>query len=65
MAKYDNVTVRLSGTDGNAFAVMSKVSSALRKEGASASDVEDYLAESMSGDYDALLQTAHKWVNVT
>ena len=65
MAKYDNVTVRLSGTDGNAFAVMSKVSSALRKEGASASDVEDYLAESMSGDYDALLRTAHKWVNVT
>lgn len=65
MAKYDNVKVRLTGTDGNAFAIMAKVSGALRKEGVPASEVEDYLAESMEGDYDNLLQTAHKWVNVT
>lgn len=65
MAKYGNVSVQLSGQDGNAFAVMAKVSGALRKGGAPESEVEQYLAESMSGDYDNLLKTAMKWVNVT
>lgn len=63
-AKYDNVTVNLAGQDGNAFAVMAKVSSALRKEGVSNEEVEAYIQESMSGDYDNLLLTAMKWVNV-
>jgi hypothetical protein len=63
-AKYDNVTVNLAGQDGNAFAVMAKVSSALRKEGVSNEEVEAYIQESMSGDYDNLLRTAMKWVNV-
>jgi hypothetical protein len=65
MAKYDKVTVRLSGADGNAFAIMAKVSGALRKEGAPESEIEQYLAESMEGDYDNLLRTAMTWVNVT
>lgn len=64
MAIYKDITVELTGTDGNAFAVMATVSSALRKGGASESDVEDYLAESMSGDYHQLLRTAMRWVNV-
>jgi len=65
MAKYDHIKVRLTGSDGNAFAVMAKVSGALRKEGVPASEVENYLAESMEGDYDALLRTALKWVDVS
>ena len=65
MAKYDNVTVNLAGQDGNAFAVMASVSSALRKEGVPNNEVEQYLEESMSGDYDNLLRTAMKWVNVS
>lgn len=63
--KYDNVTVTLAGQDGNAFAVMAKVSSALRKEGVSEDDVQQYISESMSGDYDHLIVTAMKWVNVS
>lgn len=65
MAKYENIKVRLTGTDGNAFAIMAKVSGALREEGVPSSEVEDYLAESMSGDYDALLRTAMRWVDVS
>jgi hypothetical protein len=65
MAKYDNVTVNLSGTDGNAFAVMATVKSALEKGGAPQDEIEQYLAESMSGDYDNLLRTAMKWVHVS
>jgi hypothetical protein len=63
MAKYD-VTVRLSGKDGNAFAIMGEVSKALRKAGASTDDISEYQKQSMSGDYDNLLQTAMTWVNV-
>ncbi len=64
MAIYD-VQVRLSGTDGNAFAIMGKVSGALKRAGASKEDVEAYMSESMSGDYDNLLRTACKWVEVS
>ena len=65
MAKYDNVSVKLAGKDGNAFAVMATVKSALEKGGAPQDDVQEYLAESMSGDYDNLLRVAMKWVHVS
>lgn len=62
--KYEAISVQLTGADGNAFAIMAKVSSALRKESIADDEVEKYLAESMSGDYDNLLSTAMRWVNV-
>lgn len=58
---YDVVVVP---DDGNAFSVMSAVSRALRKKGATDSEVEQYLADSMSGDYDNLLRVAMKWVKL-
>ena len=63
MPKY-NVAVQLSGNDGNAFAVMGAVKSALKKSGASKEEVEQYLTDSMSGDYDNLLRVAMEWVKV-
>lgn len=63
MAKY-NVEVQLSGQDGNAMAIMASVRKALRQAGATKEDIEAYLAESMSGDYDNLLRTAMKYVEV-
>ena len=63
MAKY-NVEVQLSGEDGNAFAIMASVKKALRQAGATREDIDTYLAESMSGDYDNLLRTAMKYVEV-
>ena len=62
--KYPEITVQLSGADGNAFAVIGSVSRALRQAGVSAADIGLYNAESMSGDYDHLLRTAMAWVNV-
>jgi hypothetical protein len=64
MSKYETVTVKLVGNDGNAFSIMGAVSKALRKAGASQDEISDYMIESMSGDYDNLLRTAMKWVNV-
>ncbi len=63
MPKYD-VKVRLSGNDGNAFAIMGEVKSALKKAGASKEELDKYLADSMSGDYDNLLRVAMDWVVV-
>jgi hypothetical protein len=63
MSKY-NVSVQLSGNDGNAFSVMGAVKSALKKAGASKEEIEQYLTDSMSGDYDNLLRVAMEWVKV-
>lgn len=63
MPKYD-IEVKLSGEDGNAFAIMSRVQKALRSVGATKEEIDTYLSESMSGDYDNLLRTAMKYVEV-
>jgi hypothetical protein len=61
---YD-VTVELSGHDGNAFAILGRVQAALRNAGASQDAIRAFLSEAKSGDYDHLLQTCMKYVNVT
>jgi len=65
MAKYDNIEVELTDQDGNAFAIMGRVSSALRRNGVPQLEIDEYVKESMSGDYDNLLRTAVKWVAVS
>jgi hypothetical protein len=63
--KYPEIEVELVGHDGNAFAIMARVKSALQKNGVSSEEVDEYLEESMSGDYNNLLRTAMKWVSVS
>lgn len=58
------IEVQLTGNDGNAFAIMGAVSKALRKGGVPANEVEEYVSESMSGDYNNLLRVAMNWVTV-
>lgn len=64
MPKYPEIEVTLTGTDGNAFAVMGNVSKALRRAGVEKSEIDAYTKESMSGDYDNLIATAVAWVTV-
>lgn len=59
-----DISVQLSGEDGNAFAIMGKVSKGLKYAGATKEEVAQYTEESMAGDYDNLLQVAMAWVNV-
>jgi hypothetical protein len=63
--KYPNVEVQLTGEDGNAAFIMGRVGRALREAGLSEDEIDDYYAESMSGDYDNVLRTAVKWVSVS
>ena len=44
--------------------VFTVVSKALRKGGVEKAEVDKFMAEAMSGDYNHLLQTAMKWVTV-
>ena len=61
---YPNITVKLVGEDGNAFSIMGAVAKALRLAGVEKPQIELYMKESTSGDYNNLLITAMKWVNV-
>lgn len=61
--RYD-VTVELTGQDGNAFAILGAVQKALRRAGVPKAELDAFFAEATSGDYDHLLQTAMRWVNV-
>jgi hypothetical protein len=52
----------LSGPEGNAFAIMGRVTAALRRIGVSSEEVSAYLKESTSGDYERLKKVARDWV---
>ena len=64
LPKYPAVKVQLSGVDNNALAIMGAVSAALRRAGVSDEEITLFLEESTSGNYDDLLATAMKWVDV-
>lgn len=63
--KYPNVSVKLTGSDGNAFFVMGKVGAALRKAKVPQAEIQAFQQEATSGNYDKLLQTCMAWVNVS
>ena len=62
--RYPDIEVQLTGRDGNAFAIMGAVKGALRKAGVPQHEIDQYIEESMSGDYNHLLVTAMEWVEV-
>jgi len=64
MPKYPNVSVRLIGEDGNAFAILGTVMAALKRGKVPLAEAEEFMAEATSGDYDHLLDTVTTWVNV-
>lgn len=64
MTKYPEIKVRLTGNDGNAFAIMGAVRKALKQAKVSTDEIADYTKQSTSGDYDNLLRVAMSWVTV-
>lgn len=65
MPKYPHIEVELSGQDGNAFFIIGRVVSALRRAGVPADEVQSFQTEAMSGDYDNVLRTVMATVEVT
>lgn len=62
--KYPDVKVELSGQDGNAFYIIGRVSAALKRAGVPADEVKAFFDEATRGDYDNVLQTCMRWVDV-
>ena len=55
--------VKLVGKDGNAFFILGTVKNALKKAGMK-KEAESFFKEASSGDYDNLLQTCMKYVEI-
>jgi hypothetical protein len=64
MVKYPQVTVHLIGEDGNAFAILGKVRAALKRAGVPKEEVKEFTREATDGNYDELLATVMRWVQV-
>ncbi len=63
--KYPDVTVVLTGTDGNAYAIMGAVKKALHESGKDQEIIDSWFNDAKSAkSYDELLQKAFQWVNV-
>ena len=61
--KHPEVYVDLVGEDGNAFAIMGRVITAMRRKGCTPEEVAEYKTEATSGDYNHLLNTTMEYVN--
>ena len=62
--KFPQVTVQLTGSDGNAFAILGRVQAALRRAKVSGQDRAAFMKEATGGDYNDLLATCMRWVDV-
>lgn len=62
--KFPDVRVRLTGTDGNAFAILGRVQRALSDAGVEPEDLAEFHREATAGDYDHLLRTVLATVEV-
>ncbi len=63
--KYPNIEVKLVGEDGNAFRIIGAVKRALKAAHVPDGEVRMFMDEAMMSDYNNLLCTCLKWVNVT
>ncbi|MGY6634207.1 MAG: hypothetical protein ACXIU8_10750 [Alkalilacustris sp.] len=62
--KHPEITVTLTGQDGNAFAILGRCRAAARDAGLSEDEIASFMDEAMAGDYDQLLQTAMRWFEI-
>lgn len=62
--KHPEITVTLTGNDGNAFAVLGRCREAVVEASLTDDEIAAFMAEAMAGDYDHLLQTAMRWFEI-
>jgi hypothetical protein len=62
--KFPNITVKDFGRDGNAFALLGQVQTAMRKGGCTKEEVDAFINEATNGDYSHLLATCGEYVNL-
>ena len=62
--KYPQISVSLIGMDGNAFAIIGQIKNALKNFGVDNEEINNFYKEATAKDYNHLLNTVLKWVNV-
>lgn len=60
---YPDITVQLTGRDGNAITIIAATTRALRRAG-HGDHARTYINQAMGGDYNNVLTTTMEWVNV-
>jgi hypothetical protein len=61
--RHPEISVQLTGEDGNGFLIASRVRMALKKVGVSEQEREEFWNDAPSADYNHLLVTVIKWVD--
>lgn len=62
--KYPNITVSLVDQNGNAFNISGICSWVMKQADLPQTEINNFMTEATSGDYNHLLQTAMTWFNV-
>ena len=62
--RYPEISIKLVGEDGNAFAILGKCRAIMRAHGLSPEEIDAFFAEASAGDYDHLLATAMRWFDI-
>lgn len=62
--RYPNITVKLSDEDGNAFAILGRVTKAMKRAGLTEDQIKEYKDDATTGDYNHLLVTTINYVEV-
>lgn len=62
VAKFPEVFVSLVGEEGNGALIIGRVMKAMRRAGIEQKEIDVFMEEAMSGDFDHLLQTVMKTV---
>lgn len=64
MPKYLDITVELIGIDSNAFSILGACTRAMRKAHLTQSEIDTFMQEATSSNYDHLLATVCEYFNV-
>ena len=62
--KYPKITVELSGQDGNAFMILGLCKRAMQRAHLPQEEIDKFMKEATSGDYNHLLATVMAWFDV-
>jgi len=62
--KHPNITVKLTGTDSNAFFILANCQKAAKEAGLSRVEIDKFTEQATDGDYNHLLATCQKWFNI-
>lgn len=62
--KYPEIHVQLIGLDGNAFSILDRCQREMKKARLSQEEIQQFMNEATSGNYDHLIATCMEWFDV-